>query len=337
MVGNWYCVPSSCGRVVYREYLPPVVRWRYPGEAWQEIEGDDFTIVEELDLSLNTNYQIIAHTPLTVTNGQQQQWNTTDTVYSSQIQANGIEDWYLKIFWNKTNSFYYRYPPTAYFSCFSENGNQAPSASQRSATFDLVYKTQGTWITKRLATTNALWLIRIEPVNPNLRKTICNLTITNNGQIVYEETRSVCPEVEQLPCRLSDEIKQITIEKIPYLERIEVIDYAYQNFGLNVLRRDIPNECLNIYNNLTTSIIPLPGGIPTPSNNPIDQDYDYGFIQQICSASNCPPPAYQVICDCNCESCPKDTCPVECGDHICCYDDNGIAVKSIPIDNYCGD
>ena len=28
------------------------------------------------------------------------------------------------------------------------------------------------------------------------------------------------------------------------------------------------------------------------------------------------------------ETCPPDTCPVDCGDHICCYGSNGIATYS---------
>jgi hypothetical protein len=45
-MGNWHCVPSSCAEVVYQEYLPPVVRWRYPGENWQEIEADDYSLAQ---------------------------------------------------------------------------------------------------------------------------------------------------------------------------------------------------------------------------------------------------------------------------------------------------
>ena len=73
--------------------------------------------------------------------------------------------------------------------------------------------------------------------------------------------------------------------------------------------------------------VPLPGAV-----NP------YVFIAQISSAPNCPPPEYTVICDCAmCESCPDGTCPVECNGHICCYDTTtGVAVKEIPIDEYCG-
>ncbi|NJL53497.1 MAG: hypothetical protein HC930_17425 [Hydrococcus sp. SU_1_0] len=162
-------------------------------------------------------------------------------------------------------------------------------------------------------------------------------TITKNGKSVHQESRSVKPEVQKIPCQLSDVSKQIEIEKFPYLERVEVIPWAYQNFGANVYRNNIPSNCLNIYKGHTTAIIPLPGGIPTPSNSSIDQDYSYGFITQICSAPGCPPPEYDVICDCNnCESCPGDTCGIECNGVICCYNDYGTSIKEIAKSNYCG-
>ncbi len=41
--------------------------------------------------------------------------------------------------------------------------------------------------------------------------------------------------------------------------------------------------------------------------------------------SSCP----QVGVICDKERCPDNTCAVDCGDHICCYDNRGIAVKSI--------
>lgn len=40
---------------------------------------------------------------------------------------------------------------------------------------------------------------------------------------------------------------------------------------------------------------------------------------------NCP--EIEVICDR--ESCPQNTCSVDCGNHICCYNSQGIVVKSI--------
>ena len=43
-MGTFHCIPQGCGRVLYQEYLPPKVRWRYPGEDWQEIEGDNYEV-----------------------------------------------------------------------------------------------------------------------------------------------------------------------------------------------------------------------------------------------------------------------------------------------------
>lgn len=49
--------------------------------------------------------------------------------------------------------------------------------------------------------------------------------------------------------------------------------------------------------------------------------YFYNNIQNV-------PPAWTVECVEVQEKCPKDTCEVDCGTHICCYDSNGIPVYS---------
>ena len=55
-MGNWHCIPSSCATVSYCEYLSPVVRWRYPGEEWQEIEGDDYLVSQKKRTMFNCVY-----------------------------------------------------------------------------------------------------------------------------------------------------------------------------------------------------------------------------------------------------------------------------------------
>ncbi len=40
------CIPNGCGRVLWQEYLPSVVRWRYPDGEWNEIEGDNYSVDE---------------------------------------------------------------------------------------------------------------------------------------------------------------------------------------------------------------------------------------------------------------------------------------------------
>ena len=162
--------------------------------------------------------------------------------------------------------------------------------------------------------------------------TQCFFSVYRGREIVHTEVRDNCPQVEQLPCRLSDVINEIKIEKIPYLQRLEVVDFFYQNFGLNVYQRKIPDECWNVYRNLTTVIPPASQGIPVPANN---LQGDYELILQICSAPGCPPPEYNVICDCDCEKCPDGTYPVECGNHVCCYDTStGKAIKEIEIEKF---
>ena len=127
------------------------------------------------------------------------------------------------------------------------------------------------------------------------------------------------------------------VEKLPYLQAVEVVPYAY-NFGFGGFldftnpRLDIPRNCLNIYLRSTQpSII---SGIVGGNNNPTFID-ETRFVTQFCT--NNPgilePPKYFVVCGCEEEKCPLGTCEVDCGDHICCYDNAGIAIAEIPLLN----
>lgn len=163
-------------------------------------------------------------------------------------------------------------------------------------------------------------------------------TVTKNGAIVHQQTRAVCPEVEKIPCRLNEQVKTVEIAKIPYLERVEVIDWAYDVLvtpvGGYVYRNPIPSHCLNVYKNGTAVIIPPVLAAPA---NYLDGDF-YGFIAQICSAPGCLPPQYQVLCEgCECQSCPDGTHPLICDDIVCCYGDDGKVVLEISKSDYCGE
>jgi hypothetical protein len=335
-MGNWHCISSSCATVHYREYLGGKIRWRYGAEPWQEIAGDDYTTEVVPDLAANTTYQLVYRLGINPSNGQPQQWSTTESILSGQHQFNGIESWFIRIVWNSTT--YNRYPPQALFSFFTENGNVQPNAGLRSANYSLIVQSQGQQIIKNLGNyTSPLWFIRLQAVDPAKRKTNCIFKVRKNGNVVYTETRAVCPEVQKIPCQLSTIEKQIEIQKIPYLEKVEVVPYQYSAYKFPnlippIVQTDpIPSECLNIYNNAIFVIPPSGQGI-YPNAKPFNS-----FIAQICSAPGCPPPEYQVICDCNnCESCPDGTCVVECEGQICCYGSDGVSVKSIALENYCG-
>lgn len=325
-MGSFHCIPSDCARVMVREYLPPVVRWRYEGEDWQEIEADDYSIDNQIG-RCPAEYHVFG----TYISKRKADCNQLG-YWRSSMRLNGADvSSYIPVeYGNRKTGIPLKNGGYANIYPLSKADYDNRKLSGQSSLFT-TYASAGLPCGSRFSQLGLGYgfelteVIRIDGLPDDCGE--CLFTVTKNDNVIFEETRNECPEVEKLPCRLSDVSQEIKIEKTPWLERIEVVPYAYQNLGLGVFQADIPDECLNIYKNLTTTVIPLSTAFPTPKNS--DQSL-YGFIQQICSVPGCPSPEYQVICDCN-EECPEGTCAIECGDRICCYGSDGIAVKSIPL------
>jgi hypothetical protein len=331
-MGNWHCVSSSCAEVVYRQYEPPKVRFMYPNEPWQEIIGDDYSVGYEPG-KCNTSYLVKG---VSANNGV----NYCQTPVLSnpwQININGI----LNGLFDKFVRVDDRYSCPNYTSIVGKvNFRQA-------------------YLSYQGANSNQIQISIMHFYEPHVLGKVCQITeikrvdglpdrcgncifkVFFKGKEVYTEARPVCPQVQKIPCKVSDTQKVIRINKLPYLDRIEVIPWAYDvrwglitdsnKYGFLLVKGKIPDECLNIYSNSSTSLIPTNFG--TITNTP---ENGFNLIAQICSAPGCPPPEYTVICDCDCQSCPDGTCPIECGDHICCYNDYGVSVQSIPASDYCG-
>lgn len=327
-MGNWHCIPSSCAEVVYQEYEPPKIRWRYPGFAWQEIIGDNYT-VNTLNGQCNTTYLVKG---IAAKNGVNY-CETPNLNNNWSLNVPGPIHGLKALFARQDD----RYSCPNYTSIVGKanlylayiNFGSNPNDSSKS----IIYFYEPHTISDVVKITS---IARTDGQPDNCGG--CEFTITKKGQIIYQETRSVCPEVEKISCKLSDQTKRIEIEKLPYLERIEVRDQSINTVFVSpnqaplIDTKPLPSNCLNVYQTyilaapLLSNFVPLPGFI-----NP------YQFVAQICSYPGCPPPQYQVLCDsCGCESCPGDTCPIECGDHICCYNDYGISVAQIPKLDYCG-
>jgi len=340
-MGLFHCIPEPCSTVRWREYLPPKIRWRYPGEIWQEIDGDNYSTEVVPDLSRNTAYRIKYRSYKTTPDGQPSQWDTTERTLSTQYIIDGIESWWLDV--DHPNpiypprSFYKRYPPEARYVTREILGNVTPPSSYRTANFRLGYISKGIETIRSVLSEVGIWFTNLEAVDPAKRTSACVFRIYRNGQIVHQETRSVCPEVEKTAYQLSNDIKERSIDKVAYTERIEIRDQSITPIFVGptdlplIDVKPLPRNCLNIYSTYTlappllSEYVPLPGVL-----NP------YSFIQQICSVSGGPPPEYEVICGCtDCEKCPPETCPVYCDGQICCYNDYGVSVKEIPIDRYC--
>lgn len=352
-MGNFHCIPSDCATVYYREYLPPVVRWRYPGEEWNEKIALDFTIEDEskkYDLDPTKKYKITGKAIV----------SERVPPASSNLPAKYVAGQEIEVFLSGSYTApIYKFEPVVVDKNINVNlTNIYQSGGNLKAKY--CYKETKQWILKTKTDDGTAPRIKAiggsysEPAIDlnigvydltftedgealpclNELKNGCEFTVFLDEQIVHQETRNVCPEVEQLGCQLDQQQKAVKIDKIPYLERVEVVPWAYRNLGYAVYQANIPDECLNIYNNTTVTIIPQFQGFPTPTNT---VEAAYGFITQICSSPGCPPPEYTVVCDCNdCEECPSDTCPVTCDGHVCCYNTiTGKSVKQIPVANYC--
>ena len=316
-MGNFHCIPSSCAKVVYRKYLPPVVRWRYPDEDWNEIEGDDYKI-NSSDGQCYTKYDIAG----TYYNG-----NSTIGSCEKALNFTGTFDGkFLNLV-----VYYHQQIGRNVFGVEHELENQiierTPLIAQ-SGILIALSSCQTFNRTERWGLINPFpevtSITRVDNLPDNCGE--CTFQVFKNNQLVFERITNAeigCPEVEKLDCRLSDVYKEIKVDKLPWVEGIEVINFA-RDF---IFKREIPNHCLNIYStNIYQSILPINDIYP-----------DYIFKGQICSVPLCPPPEYQVICDCNCIECPDGTCAVQCEEHICCYDTNtGKAVKQIAMTDYCG-
>ena len=268
-----YCQQDNCARVMYQEYLPAVVRWRYPGEAWQKIKGDDLTY--SIEQESGKSYD--GYPCLSTVN-----WRADPNPYTP---ATGVLEGTLEF--PVENDEYVLIKQDKL-----PGNSQCPNIAQRIfiTNFERV-------LLDYAATCHTVTKASELIVCDNL----CTFTVFKNNEIVYQETRNVCPEVEKLSAELNQTIKQIEVKKQSDLETIEI----NQN--------SIPNNCWNIY---------LKSGNSSQ------------FVSQICSTGNLPP-VYQVICGCDAqESCPPNTCPIQCGNKVCCYGADGVSVKSIDLSSY---
>ncbi len=331
-MSNFYCIPNECARVVYRRYEAGGIRYRYPGEDWITIDGDSWNIEDRgivcarQDIFGTFYAQVVIKT--TTEEGDDTIFDATTAIGGTglgggspsitfnreQIIVNGFVQRTLR---NYVSSYDANRPTTR----FASVNYQYTEYSQAFFNPDGSFRTS-----QRIDISNGVPEGFEDACAPQ-----CQLTIFKDGEIVHQQTREECPEVEeQNVCRLSDIHEEIQVDKLPFLERVEVVDYGFFDFGLNEFTASIPDECLNIYVNNITAAFP-PFNVVTP--NLFDGQR---FITQICSASGCPPPEFEVICDCDCQSCPDGTCAVECNGQICCYNENtGEAIASIPLDNYC--
>lgn len=311
---NSYCNGARSAVINYRPYSAGKIRYRYPNEDWQEIEGDNYEVIPNPPGSCPINYAVFGKYKV-----------------KNKIDCDNEDDWVLGLRRNKV-----RGTSVVSYDPIVKNGRWGiqltndrfleikPRDSTRySGANFLFYADINSPCVKNTyppygaeAYTTAIVPLEDEPENCG-----CSFKVFNCEGLVMQETRSECPEVEQIEPKLN-EPTEIVVN--PISDNFYIL---VSNVGLQIDVRlsppvgtiNIPPNCLNIY--LVNSFL------SNSSVNTVHNKHPLQLIRQICSAKCSPPPQYEVICQ-EAEECPPGTCAVECNGHICCYDKNGISVFS---------
>ncbi len=349
--GWWY--QDHC--LLIKTYKSPVIRWRYPGEEWQEIEGDNYQVVDDAPIYNTDRRKFVTIDVWVIANGNgNRKYHTEDVIDGQLIKMAFVESnvFIAPIFKMELKKLSYK---TLSLQVTYQDRDTNGNCRQSLKSINLYYLTSYTGYELKAQTwfnpsgTDAsdrnnykvgikqdlgIQQFDIQPYNsPNPPQSCtnpipinCTFTITKNGQIVHTETRDICPEVEKLPCQ-AQPIEKLEFQTSP-LGYIATSNKSFSQDGQTAV--DIPTGCVDVYNVIPS--VPI-GGTIGSSGVPI-----WSFKGQFCSSTGCPEPEIlhlDGLCD-PCQSCPSDTCAVECDEQICCYDESGIAVKTIALNNYCG-
>lgn len=379
-MGNFHCIDSSCATVRYQTYSKAGnLRYRYPGQDWILIDGDDYSITEgyfvneafevalDADLILRGDISLLGN-PDNNTQAQYQVFNdfadSNVMEIRSQISTFGSDrvlrapdlqliNWELQKFsdqqfagqetlifaldWHYQGTFETANIPFTYRDIFDNRTHINVKCLERDLYNDYPPDVAGLIGVDNLR--NLRFITPTRTIHPGDLQQQCQFLVFKDGEVIHQQIATDCPEVEFIDgveaCQLNPETQSIKIEKSAFLQRVEVRNQSIEVIYVSPLdlpliyANQLPDECLNIYLTLTTAapilsnFIPLPGVI-----NP------YAFQQQICSDVGCPPPQYEVICSCG-RSCPDNTCPCLCNDHVCCHDLNtGDVVDQIALADY---
>jgi hypothetical protein len=219
-------------------------------------------------------------------------------------------------------------------NCYTRNINWSVRGNEPD--YNQVLRTS-TSTSSNLGVTNLrnFTLVEDTSASPLVCRTIepkCVFKIYSCGVLIHEETRETCPEVEKVPC-FPDYDNQRIIERtlLPF-------QILYVGEGIfSVL------EVFNIFNIVSSALnaLPLENSFLDYLQSILEGNQEHcsivfsffpgGFldiIDQACSTCGCFPP--QITVDCDPLGCPPNThCEIDCGDFICCYDDQGFVLDTI--------
>ena len=162
----------------------------------------------------------------------------------------------------------------------------------------------------------------------------CKFSAYQCDRLVLQRTEDNCPEVIERNC-FEDNSKESTISfELAPLEILFVLKGKSNSFPFYI---ELLLKQTAFFNGVFFSsdfLIPLRE--LAFNNRPecltvvkLINFRQLSVIAQVCSSCNCDAPDYQITCDFT-EDCPPNTCKVDCVTHFCCYNSEGISLKSIP-------
>lgn len=329
-----------------------LIRYRYPGEDWQIIEGDNYTLENtpansetfisryfiEFEATVNSRFPPQSTAPAKYNSGDtiRGKINTSyhGIVANSITPNNSSSNWKINFDYVQSSSFKNtgRYEET---SCYTRNievfirGNETDYKNSFRTSFSTV---------SNIGVTDLRNFRLIEDTSgqPLICRTIrpkCVFKIYQCENLIHEETREECPEIEFFDC-IPDPQNTTTIET--ELNSGELLFLVSGTGGtLTILETLILEQVGLLYGSFFGSNWQIPLFVEANQNFEecllilkLSNFETLTTIGQICSGCNCLPPEYEI--DCKAKGCPSNTaCEIDCGDYICCYDENGINLETI--------
>ncbi|MEG3437291.1 hypothetical protein V0288_09185 [Pannus brasiliensis CCIBt3594] len=320
---------DRCVWVTVPILIPKKIRFKYPDEEWQEVEGETYSV----DKAQSQGGDHLSQWYL---------WDCTINVeywhdFGNQVYRN------VAIFraWHGVRYTNYRIPAfvgtfvsarvlgdiRTYGLLFTGWNIEVTYRDASNSLKTLIFETQFTNATGE----NRYWE-RYES------KSIINISFSNvygqpppetcvfkifnkDDQEVFSRTESVCPEVEVIERQcVFDKATEFNVLVTNILGRLS-LDSLAEFEDIQVVTE---NNCLKI------------------NRRQFSTDYSSVIVQNletICSPEGCPPPEYRV--DCMCGYCKDKKCPqgtvkkILVGGILQCIDKSGCILKEIPYDDRC--
>ena len=329
--------PNRCPKINIRPYLPPKIVYQYPNEDFITIESKSGTLSYVLNDIIPDGTMVHAFgtyiSKTLVTCNRRQLFRTRQPLLSpiyipeqdyenTNLIALSLSDGTVSALKRISQSLYdnkYTSSLSGLNIIYRDSANDCPNVNRNYGHSPFID-----------------FIVPVESFPPSCEFIVKEEFFDDNGNLYrtdirHQETRDVCPEVQQFGCE-TGQAQTINL-KLDTLEPLLITtssEFALQNGTLdegfdiseiiNFLAGN-PDNCLLIWK--------------------IDRSLGIYFsieqIAQICSPAGCPPPEYNYECKNCCRSCPPNTCAIECEGHVCCYESDGIAVESIPIGEYCNE